>query len=69
MERDPFRLAYVGGVFEAGELVLGALESEIHRVAPAAIISPPLEPPVLGAARLAGAPLPSPPGPRRGEEI
>jgi N-acetylglucosamine kinase-like BadF-type ATPase len=67
MERDPFRLAYVGGVFEAGALVLEVLELEIHRVAPAAIVSPPLESPVLGAARLAGAPLPAPPVPRRGE--
>jgi N-acetylglucosamine kinase-like BadF-type ATPase len=60
MERESFRLAYVGGVFEAGELVLAALRQEIHRVAPGAIIAPPFEPPVLGAARLAGAPLTPP---------
>jgi len=62
MEGDSFRLAYVGGVFEAGDLVLDALREEIHRVAPGAIVAPPFEPPVLGAARLAGAPLTSPPG-------
>ena len=62
MERDSFRLAYVGGVFEAGDLVLDALRVEVHRVAPGAIVGPPLEPPVLGAARLAGAPLTSPTG-------
>jgi N-acetylglucosamine kinase-like BadF-type ATPase len=71
MERDSFRLAYVGGVFEAGHLVLDSLREEVHRVAPGAIVAPPLESPVLGAARLAGAPLTSPPGlaPHQPEEV
>ncbi len=53
MERDSFRLSYVGGVFEAGELVLKPLSEEIHKIAPNAEVAPPLDPPVIGAVKMA----------------
>lgn len=55
MERDDFQLAYVGGVFEAGELILDPLRKEIHTFAPGAEIAPPIAPPVIGAAKMAKA--------------
>lgn len=53
MERDTFRVSYVGGVFEAGELILKPLSEEIRKVAPNAEVAPPLDPPVIGAAKMA----------------
>ncbi len=55
MENDTFRVAYVGGVFEAGELILAPLREEIHRWAPNAEIAPPIDPPVIGAVMMAKA--------------
>jgi N-acetylglucosamine kinase-like BadF-type ATPase len=55
MERDTFRVAYVGGVFEAGDLILKSLREEIQKVAPNAEIAPPLDPPVIGAVKMAQA--------------
>ncbi|MGH9938079.1 MAG: BadF/BadG/BcrA/BcrD ATPase family protein [Blastocatellia bacterium] len=49
MERDEFQVAYVGGVFEAGELILDPLREEIQSFAPHAKIAPPIDPPVIGA--------------------
>jgi N-acetylglucosamine kinase-like BadF-type ATPase len=53
MENESFQVAYVGGVFEAGELVLAPLREEILKAAPNARIEPPLDPPVIGAAKMA----------------
>ncbi len=55
MERDEFQVAYVGGVFEAGDLILTPLREEIQRFAPNAEIAPPIDPPVIGAAKMAKA--------------
>ncbi|MEO6725951.1 MAG: BadF/BadG/BcrA/BcrD ATPase family protein [Blastocatellia bacterium] len=55
MQQDAFRVAYVGGVFEAGEMILRPLRDEINRVAPQAEIAPPLDPPVIGAVKMAQA--------------
>lgn len=55
MENDRFHVAYVGGVFEAGELIINPLREEINRTAPQAIVSAPLESPMIGAARMARA--------------
>jgi N-acetylglucosamine kinase-like BadF-type ATPase len=55
MEVESFRVAYVGGVFEAGELIIEPLRAEITRTAPLAIVSAPLESPVIGATRMARA--------------
>jgi len=55
MEQEAFRIAYVGGVFEAGDLVLAPLREAIHQVAPAAEVVPPLDPPVIGAVKMAKA--------------
>ncbi|HEX2487777.1 MAG TPA: BadF/BadG/BcrA/BcrD ATPase family protein [Blastocatellia bacterium] len=55
MERDEFQVAYVGGVFEAGELILDHLREEIRSFAPRAEIAPPIDPPVIGAAKMAKA--------------
>jgi len=57
MERDEFKVAYVGGVFEAGELILDPLREEIQAFAPRAGIAPPMDPPVIGAAKMAKAML------------
>jgi N-acetylglucosamine kinase-like BadF-type ATPase len=55
MERDEFQVACVGGVFEAGELILNPLREEIQAFAPRAEITPPIDPPVIGAAKMAKA--------------
>ncbi|HKX27787.1 MAG TPA: BadF/BadG/BcrA/BcrD ATPase family protein [Blastocatellia bacterium] len=52
MENDSFRVAYVGGVFEAGELILARLREVIQKVAPKAEIARPLDPPVIGAVKM-----------------
>jgi hypothetical protein len=48
-------VAYVGGVFSAGELVLGPLRRLVQRCAPEAEIALPLFAPVVGAVKLAQA--------------
>ncbi len=53
MENETFRVAYVGGVFEAGELILAPLREEIQKVAPKAEIAHPIDPPMIGAAKMA----------------
>ncbi|HEY0079966.1 MAG TPA: BadF/BadG/BcrA/BcrD ATPase family protein [Pyrinomonadaceae bacterium] len=53
MERESFPLGYVGGVFEAGDLVLVPLRKEVARVAPKARLSQPLIDPAEAAARMA----------------
>jgi N-acetylglucosamine kinase-like BadF-type ATPase len=55
MEREEFQVAYVGGVFEAGGLILDPLREEIQAFAPRAEIAPPVDPPVIGAAKMAKA--------------
>jgi N-acetylglucosamine kinase-like BadF-type ATPase len=52
MENDKFPVAYVGGVFEAHELILAPLRREIRKVAPQAEITPPIDPPVIGAVKM-----------------
>ncbi|MFL6231408.1 MAG: BadF/BadG/BcrA/BcrD ATPase family protein [Pyrinomonadaceae bacterium] len=59
MEREEFQVAYVGGVFKAGALILNPMREEITRVAPRARLSPPQLPPALAAARMARAQLPA----------
>jgi N-acetylglucosamine kinase-like BadF-type ATPase len=53
MQRERFQVAYVGGVFAAGPLVLDQLRKDIARVAPRAFLSPPLMPPAVAAANMA----------------
>lgn len=53
MEQEKFQVAYVGGVFAAGELVLKTLREEVERVAAKAYLAPPRFVPAVGAARLA----------------
>ncbi len=53
MENESFQVAYVGGVFEAGELVLAPLREEILKSAPYARVEPPVDPPVIGAVKMA----------------
>jgi N-acetylglucosamine kinase-like BadF-type ATPase len=53
MQRERFQVAYVGGVFAAGPLVLNPLRKSITRVAPRAFLSPPLMPPAVAAAHMA----------------
>ncbi|HWW74160.1 MAG TPA: BadF/BadG/BcrA/BcrD ATPase family protein [Pyrinomonadaceae bacterium] len=54
MERERFHVAYVGGVFAAGDLILEPLGEEVSRVAPRAFIAPPVRSPAEAAARMAG---------------
>lgn len=58
MEREEFRVGYVGGVFNAGELVLAPVREQLAAVAPRARLAPPQLSPVLAAARMARAHLP-----------
>lgn len=53
MTQERFQVAYVGGVFTAGDLVLNPLREEIARVAPAAFVAPPHIAPAIAAARMA----------------
>jgi N-acetylglucosamine kinase-like BadF-type ATPase len=53
MERERFQVAYVGGVFAAGALILDPLSEEVARVAPDAFVAPPVLAPAEAAARMA----------------
>lgn len=53
MSRERFQVAYVGGVFAAGDMVLDLLREEVARVAPAAFVAPPRLAPAIAAARMA----------------
>ncbi len=53
MERERFQVAYVGGVFAAGELVLGPLREVVLRAAKKAFLAPPRLSPPVAAARMA----------------
>ncbi len=55
LEKQTFPVSTVGGVFAAGELLLGPLAAALHAVAPGARIGPPAYPPEIGAIRLARA--------------
>lgn len=58
MEREAFRVGYVGGVFNAGEMLLTPLRETISSVAPRARLAPPPMSPTLAAASMARAQLP-----------
>jgi N-acetylglucosamine kinase-like BadF-type ATPase len=53
MEQERFQVAFVGGVFGAGEMVIKPLREEIERVAKKAFISEPSFSPTIAAGRLA----------------
>ncbi len=55
MEQDRFQVAYVGGVFHAGELILAPLRDTLARVAHEASLTTPLLAPTLAAAQMARA--------------
>ena len=48
-----FPVAYVGGAFHAGELLLSPMRLRLQRDAPGATLIPPTQSPVLGAAMMA----------------
>jgi N-acetylglucosamine kinase-like BadF-type ATPase len=50
---EEFPVAYVGGVFKAGELVLAPLRERVARAAPRACVVSPLRDPAVGAAMIA----------------
>jgi N-acetylglucosamine kinase-like BadF-type ATPase len=53
MQRERFRVGYVGGVFTAGELILAPLREEVLGVAARAELAPPALAPAEAAARMA----------------
>ncbi|HYX28990.1 MAG TPA: BadF/BadG/BcrA/BcrD ATPase family protein [Pyrinomonadaceae bacterium] len=53
MEQEPFQVAFIGGVFAAGELVTQALREQIIRHAKRAFIDNPSFSPTIAAARMA----------------
>jgi N-acetylglucosamine kinase-like BadF-type ATPase len=53
MEQERFQVAFVGGVFTAGELVMAPLREEIMRVARKAFIAAPSFSPTIAAGRMA----------------
>ena len=57
MQNEKFPVAIVGGVYGAGNLVLDSMRDEIEKTAQHGVISEPLFPPVVAAARLAHAKL------------
>jgi N-acetylglucosamine kinase-like BadF-type ATPase len=52
LESAAFKVSTVGGVFSAGELLLGPLREGLRRVAPRALLGPPAHSPEIGAIRL-----------------
>ena len=53
MTDSEFPVAYVGGAFHAGELLLNPMRLRLQRDVPGATLQPPLLPPVEGAAMMA----------------
>jgi N-acetylglucosamine kinase-like BadF-type ATPase len=53
MTDTDFPVAYVGGAFHAGDLLLNPMRLRLQRDAPGATLQPPLFPPVEGAAMMA----------------
>jgi N-acetylglucosamine kinase-like BadF-type ATPase len=53
MTDTDFPVAYVGGAFHAGDLLLNPMRLRLQRDAPGATLSPPLYPPVEGASMMA----------------
>lgn len=53
MRQEKFQVAYVGGVFAAGELLLAHLRAEVAKIAPDAYLAPPRMNPAVAAARMA----------------
>ncbi len=66
MTDSEFSVAYVGGAFHAGDLLLGPMRLRLNRDAPGATLTPPQKTPVEGAAMMAmdaaRAPRPGRPG-------
>ena len=53
MTDDDFPVAYVGGAFHAGDLLLNPMRLRLQRDSPGATLIPPHHPPVVGAAMMA----------------
>lgn len=53
MEQDRFQVAFVGGVFSAGELIVAPLREQVMRVARKAFIGQPSFSPTVAAGRMA----------------
>ena len=53
MEQDRFQVAFVGGVFAAGELIIAPLREQVMRVARKAFIGQPSFSPTVAAGRMA----------------
>ncbi|HXI14701.1 MAG TPA: BadF/BadG/BcrA/BcrD ATPase family protein [Thermoanaerobaculia bacterium] len=53
METGPFAVAYFGGAFRAGDLLVGPMREALLAGAPEAEVRPPIETAVEGAARMA----------------
>lgn len=53
MKSERFQVAFVGGVFAAGEMILAPLREEIERIAPQAFLAPPVLAPAVAAAQMA----------------
>ena len=53
MEPERFQVAFVGGVFTAGELIVAPLREKVMRVARKAFIAPPSFSPTIAAGRMA----------------
>jgi N-acetylglucosamine kinase-like BadF-type ATPase len=53
MEQDRFQVAFVGGVFAAGELIVAPLREQVMRVARKAFIGQPIFSPTVAAGRMA----------------
>lgn len=59
-----FPVSYVGGAFNAGDLLLSPMREALRRDVPTATIAPPMRTPVEGAAMMALRAAQSPPSPR-----
>jgi N-acetylglucosamine kinase-like BadF-type ATPase len=53
MEQERFQVSFVGGVFSAGDSVIGPLRDQVMRVAKRAFIAAPVFSPTVAAARMA----------------
>jgi N-acetylglucosamine kinase-like BadF-type ATPase len=53
MQHDKFQIAYVGGIFKAGEILTKPMLETINTVAPKAYLAPPQIEPAIAATRMA----------------
>lgn len=53
LQKEEFPIAYVGSIFNAGDLIMKPFLKSVHEIAPKAVLIPPQVPPSIAAAKIA----------------